>query len=202
MQGRRSNASRSQETRHALVAAARELFAEQGYSATGTPDVAARAGLTRGALYHHFADKQAVFRAVVEAEAAAVAREIERGSSLAKDPLDALRRGAKSYFAAMSDPARARLLLIEGPSVLGAPEMRRIDLETGGRELRLGLAEVLGGRAAKTEIEARADLISAMFDRAALARANGASRAVYERVLDSVLVAVVGGRVQMSDSST
>ncbi len=191
MQARRSNAQRTEDTRRALLEVGRALFVEQGYHATGTPDVVERAGLTRGALYHHFEDKRALFQAVVEAESASVAREIEDGAKGATDPLDALRRGARAYFTAMRDPGRARLMLVDGPAILGPQEMRRIDLDTGGRELRLGLAEALNGRISKADLEARADLLSAMFDRAALARANGAAKAVYERALDAILMAMI-----------
>jgi AcrR family transcriptional regulator len=191
MQERRSNSERTQETRRALLEAGRALFVKHGFQGTSTPEVVARAGVTRGALYHHFADKLALFRAVLEAEGAAVANEIAEGARGSDDALETLRRGAKAYFKAMSDPARARLMLVEGPAALGPQEMRRIDLDTGGRELRLGLAEAMNGQVTKAEIEARADLISAMFDRAALARANGSPRASYERAMDAVLVAVV-----------
>jgi AcrR family transcriptional regulator len=191
MQERRSNSERTQETRRALLEAGRALFVKHGFQGTSTPEVVARAGVTRGALYHHFTDKLALFRAVLEAEGAAVANEIAEGARGSDDALETLRRGAKAYFKAMSDPARARLMLVEGPAALGPQEMRRIDLDTGGRELRLGLAEAMNGQVTKAEIEARADLISAMFDRAALARANGSPRASYERAMDAVLVAVV-----------
>ena len=76
MQERRSNSNRSQETCSALLGVARRLFIEKGYAATGTPEVVEQAGVTRGALYHHFKDKQALFQAVAEAEAAQIAREI------------------------------------------------------------------------------------------------------------------------------
>lgn len=194
MQGRRSNIERTQETRRALLVAGRALFLERGFQGTSTPEVVARAGVTRGALYHHFADKLALFRAVLEAEGDAVAREIEQGARGSDDALETLRRGAKAYFKAMNDPGRARLMLVEGPAALGPQEMRTIDLQTGGRELRTGLAEATAGGISKADIDARADLISAMFDRAILARVSGSPKAVYERALDAVLVAVVAAQ--------
>lgn len=192
MQERRSNQNRRQETRRALIKAARALFLEKGYAATGTPEVVARAGLTRGALYHHFKDKQALFLAVVEAEAAQIAAEIEAGSADAQTPLAALNDGARAYFAAMRAPGRIRLMLLEGPATLSPETMRRIDLETGGRELRLGIAEALGGAATVGRVDALADLVSAMFDRAALAIEGGADAPLYEATVRDLLAALVG----------
>ena len=104
MQTRRSNADRRQETRGSLLTAARILFLENGYAATATPELVERAGVTRGALYHHFKDKLAAFQGVVEQEAADVAAEIARGSADAKSSLDALLKGAHAYFMAMRVP--------------------------------------------------------------------------------------------------
>jgi AcrR family transcriptional regulator len=187
MQARTPNAERTRATRTALLDAARALFLEKGYADTGTPELVARAGVTRGALYHHFRDKQALFRAVIAREAAAVAQEIDAAATAAASAVDALQRGSKAYFAAIRAPGRARLLLLDGPAVLGTAEMRRIDLETGGQELRRGLAEALGPEVTATELDVRADLISAMFDRAALAVEAGGEAAVYETALAELL---------------
>ncbi|WP_334192241.1 TetR/AcrR family transcriptional regulator [Pararhodobacter sp.] len=187
MQERRSNADRRQETRAALLQAARALFTETGYAETGTPEIVARAGVTRGALYHHFADKRALFLALIEAEAQAIAASIDAASLDATDPLTALTQGARAYFAAMQAPGRVRLMLIDGPAVLGADEMRRIDAATGGATLREGLAALPGVTARGAELEALADLFSAMFDRAALATATGADPAPYAAMIDTML---------------
>lgn len=194
MQERRSNTDRSQDTCSALIEAARTLFFEKGYAATGTPEVAAKAGMTRGALYHHFKDKQALFRAVTEAEALRVAEEIETKSSDAATPVEALLQGAKAYFQAMHLPGRVRLLLLEGPAVLGPEEMRRIDLETGGRALRRGIKDALGAHASASEIDTFADLVSAMFDRAALACMAGADSKTYEDAIATLLSTLVQDR--------
>lgn len=187
MQERRSHADRATETRAALIRAARELFLEKGYAATSTPELADRAGLTRGALYHHYADKQDLFRAVIEAEAQSIAREIDSGTANAPSPVDALIAGSLGYFRAMQAPGRARLMLIEGPAVLGPAEMRRIDLETGGQALRDGLVDAIGPDLGRDEIEARADLVSAMFDRASLALGAGGDSCIYEKAVADLL---------------
>ena len=137
---RRSNKERTEATRAALIAVARKLFVKKGYAETGTPEIVAAAKVTRGALYHHFADKADLFRAVVQREAQAVADQIERDSADPASALEALMNGAEAYFRAMAVPGRVRLLLRDGPSVLGHAEMNRIDKETGAEELRQGLA--------------------------------------------------------------
>ncbi|MEQ8333910.1 TetR family transcriptional regulator [Nisaea sp.] len=184
--GRRSNRERTEETRASLLSAARTLFIEKGYADTGTPEIVKAANVTRGALYHHYRDKEDLFRAVVEREATAVSADIERRAGTAANPLDALTAGSIAYFDAMAVQGRARLLLLDGPAVLGPEEMSRIDRETGGGSLLDGLAALLG-RAPDLEMRALADLLSAAFDRAALAISRGARRDDYESAMEKLL---------------
>jgi AcrR family transcriptional regulator len=167
--GRRSNRDRTDTTRAELIAAARRLFTEKGYAATGTPELVEAAGVTRGALYHHFADKQALFQAVVEAEAATVASEIEQAAPTSLAPIDALVDGSRAYLEAMRSPGRTRLLLLDGPAVLGRPEMDAIDARHGNRTLREGLAAAMrAGAVRRLPLDALTVLLGAMLDRAAL----------------------------------
>src|SRR5690606_7655672 len=131
---RRSNRERTEATRAALLDAARKLFVEKSYAETGTPEIVAAAGVTRGALYHHFADKQALLRAVVEAESQAVADEVEKAAPVSLAPLDALRLGGTAFLAAMTTPGRTRLLLLDGPAVLGRTAMDDIESRHRSRE--------------------------------------------------------------------
>lgn len=108
----RSNRERTEQTRQALIAAGRRLFVEKGYAETATPEIVAAAGVTRGALYHHFEDKKALFRAVIECEAKAVAEAIEARSGSYDAPHAGLIAGTSSYFDAMMAQGRTRLLLI------------------------------------------------------------------------------------------
>lgn len=186
MQEKMSNADRRQKTVTALLGAARALFLEKGYAETVTTEVVDRAGVTRGALYHHFRDKEALFQAVVEMEAARIAQEIATRSGPADDPLQMLLRGTSAYLATMREPGRTRLMLLEGPVVLGPETMRRIDMETGGLELKQGLAEAMDARHPPEDIAIMADLVSAMLERAVLASASG-DAAAYEAMVIRLL---------------
>lgn len=178
-------------TRLALISAARRLFVEKGYAETATPDIVAAAGVTRGALYHHFEDKKALFRAVIEQEAAAVASDIDHGSAPAESPKMALLSGASAYFGAMAAPGRARLMLLEAPAVLGVEDAAVIERENAEERLRQGLAEFLGTEAEESEVLALTHLLSAAFDRAVLEIERGGDRAAYEtgiaRLIDGLI---------------
>lgn len=190
---RRSNRERSEAMRASLIAAARSLFVEKGYAETGTPEIVARAKVTRGALYHHFTDKADLFRTVVEQEARNVAREIESETANPASPIDALLTGADIYFAAMTVPGRVRLLLLDGPSVLGHAEMDRIDGETGREELRQGLAHAMAEAGhVNIPFDALADLLSVAFDRAALAIAAGKPEDDYKAAISLILSRLLG----------
>ncbi|MBP2236055.1 AcrR family transcriptional regulator [Sinorhizobium kostiense] len=185
---RRSNRERSDTTRTAILDAARALFIESGYAETPTPEIVAAAGLTRGALYHHFQDKKALFRALIEREAREVASSIERSTVEGLPPREALLAGAAAYFDAMAVPGRVRLLLLDGPAVLGVGEMATIDAAHGGRTLEEGLVAAMAPQGLeKKAIKAMAFLLSAAFDRAALEIDAGAARADYAYAIDRLI---------------
>ncbi|TPM30929.1 TetR/AcrR family transcriptional regulator [Mesorhizobium sp. B2-3-4] len=185
---RRSNRDRTEATRAELIAAARRLFTQKSYAETSTPEIVTAAGVTRGALYHHFADKQALFAAVVEQEAAAVAGEIDRASPPSLGARDALLAGSDAYLAAMRVPGRTRLLLLDGPAVLGRAEMDAIDNRHGNRSLREGLVAAMRARSmTKLPAEALTALLAAAFDRAALAIEAGAPAEEYRAVLTALI---------------
>lgn len=186
--GRRSNRDRTEATRADLIRAARKLFTEKSYAETGTPEIVAAAGVTRGALYHHFADKQALLAAVVEQEAATVAAEIDRASPASLSARDALISGSGAYLAAMRAPGRTRLLLLDGPAVLGRAAMDEIDNRHGNRSLREGLIAAMRARSmVKLPAEALTAVLAAAFDRTALAIEAGASAEEYRAVLMALM---------------
>lgn len=191
MQERRSNADRTAHTRAALLAAARQLFVQKGFAETGTPEIVAAAGITRGALYHHFADKSALFRAVVEREAQEVGQYVADHSPAVLPPRDALIAGATAFLDAMQVPGRTRLLLIEAPVVLGFAGADSLDENAARAELRLGLAAALPPETTKP-LDALTELVSAAFDRAALQIDKGADRQAYLHALVDLIDAIIG----------
>ena len=133
MEGRANRSGQSEATRTALLAAARQLFAERGYAGVGTEEIVQRAKVTRGALYHHFRDKRDLFRAVHEAAEAELAATIgeQIAADVPTDALEALRTGVRTFLDACTDPSMARITLVDAPSVLGWQEWREIDERHG-----------------------------------------------------------------------
>ncbi|MCV9962090.1 TetR/AcrR family transcriptional regulator [Pararhizobium sp. BT-229] len=170
--------------RAALIAAARALFVEKGYADTATPDIVDKAGVTRGALYHHFEDKKALFAAVVAEEARKVSEEIESASAGSVTARDGILDGTRAYFDSLGVPGRIRLLLLDGPSVLGSDTMQQLNEEYSEASLKAGLRELFaaGGKSPDL-LDAFTGLLGAAFDRAALAIAAGASRKDYEQAI-------------------
>jgi AcrR family transcriptional regulator len=125
---RRTQADRSATTRAALVEAARELFAEKGFAETSRDQIAQRAGVTRGALYHHFESKTAVAAAVVgELEHELVERVVSAATEGA-DVRAQLHLACRAYMDAAADPTIARILA-DAPAVLGVAACRQLDAE-------------------------------------------------------------------------
>jgi AcrR family transcriptional regulator len=130
-------------TRAQLLAVATELFASRGYAAVGTEDVVREAGLTRGALYHHFTDKRELFAAVHErleqdTMAAIGSRMAAAAESGTADPVELLIIGMRSFLDACMEPAVLRITLLDAPTVLGWARWRGVDE-------RYGLGLVING---------------------------------------------------------
>ncbi len=138
MNVKRTQAERSGATREALVAAARPLFADRGYAGVGTEEIVRSAGVTRGALYHHFEGKRGLFEAVYERVEAELAERIAVGAleANAASPLEAMHAGTEMLLAASTEPETQRIALLDGPAVLGWDRWREIAAEHG-----LGLIE-------------------------------------------------------------
>jgi AcrR family transcriptional regulator len=181
----RSNRERTDATRTALLNAARTLFVEKGYAETATPDIVAAAEVTRGALYHHFADKKALFWAVIESEAKDVAADIDARSADASSAREALLQGASAYFDAMAVPGRTKLLLKEAPAQHAIDSGEGEDPAEEG--LKIGLSHLLSGSENLKLLDPLTSLISSAFEKAAIAINCGANRADYEAAIAALL---------------
>ncbi len=199
MTTRRTQADRSAATRSALVAAARRLFAAEGYAEVGTERIVQAAGVTRGALYHQFADKADLFAAVFEeVEAELTQRLAELMTTAPPDDLRALLlAGADAWLDASMEPEVQRIVLLDGPAVLGWERWREIGL-------RYGLGLVTGALAAAVDsgaitaqpVEPLAHALIGALDEAALyvarapdpAAARAAMGPVVERLVRALLV--------------
>jgi AcrR family transcriptional regulator len=115
-------AEHASDTRTALITAARQLFAAHGYDGTGTEQIVAAARVTRGALYHHFRDKADLFRAVMAEAAGDVALRLvdEQLASEAASPLADIREGVAGFLDVCVGGDFQRIVLVDGPRVLGA----------------------------------------------------------------------------------
>lgn len=177
-ENRRTQSERRAETQRLLISAARRLFAEKGYAETGTPEIVAAAGVTRGALYHHFADKKALFRAVVEEEHMLLAMSINAAGEAGDEPgpVKALIAGSEAFINAMTDPGRRQIMLVDAPAVLGQAVVDEIDALHGMETLICGLRDAMDAGAIKRlPVVPLAHLFSALFDRAALAAPDEAA---------------------------
>jgi len=162
-------AERSASTRAKLVKAARALFARKGYANVATEEIVRRAGVTRGALYHQFPSKEDLFLAVyeqVEQELAAGAAALLAGAS---SPLEAMRGGIRFFLDACQAPDVQRIVLIDGPSVLGWVRWREVAEQHGLGMLQAVLAAAVeAGEIAPVAVEPLAHLLMSALDEAAL----------------------------------
>ena len=118
--------SRSASTRARLIRAARRLFARNGYAAVGTEEIVRRAGVTRGALYHQFADKQDLFLAVYEQVEQDLTERVAATLGDVSSPFAALRAGIGVFLDACRTPEVQRIVLTDGPAVLGWERWREV----------------------------------------------------------------------------
>lgn len=188
-QKRQTKAEKHAATRAALLGFARTLFASTGYAETGTEDVVKQAGVTRGALYYHFADKRALFEAVVEQEAALILAAIEEAAGKAKSPLDALIRGSAAFLDACLEPGTRRIFLLDAPSVIGWQRWREIDAQYGSGSLRRGVDAALEDLPAARRLSAEAltYLLTGAMNEAALWLAEAKNPVQARKAADAAL---------------
>jgi AcrR family transcriptional regulator len=172
----RRQAERSDTTRRAIVAAARALFAEQGYEHTSIDQVVAAARTSKGAFYHHYRDKAEVLAAVYETMVHELSEHLlattaeDDAAGAAGDPVELIAAGARRYLEAVAAPDYRQIALVDAPAVLGWQRWRQIDGDVGGFGLlRRGLQRAAdAGAIAPDHLTERAHLLLAALSEASL----------------------------------
>jgi AcrR family transcriptional regulator len=191
---RDGRAERGEATRAALIEAARELFSERGYSAVGTNEVVRRAGVTRGAMYHHFPDKRELFRAVYEDTERVLVESLAAQTADIEDPWEALVTGVRSFFDISSDPKLMRMGLIDGPSVLGWAEWREIGNRYGLAVTAAALQRAMdAGVLRQADVTQLSHLVLAALGEAAMLMANSEDPAAAREGVESTLMGMLEG---------
>lgn len=195
---RRTQEERSAATRDALISAARRLWGVRGYAEVGTPEIATAAGVTRGAMYHQFADKATLFAEVVEVVEQDVMARMGTivAESGATNPADAIRAAVDAWLEVSGDPEVRQLILLDAPSVLGWAAFRDV-----AQRYSLGMTEQLlteaikAGQLADQPVRALSHVLIGALDEAAMAiataddpkRARRETREVLHRLIDAML---------------
>src|SRR5580700_10675279 len=170
---RRTQAERRSTTRRALLDAGRELFAARGFANAGQEEIVERAGVTRGALAHHFGTKLGLFRAVVEALETELAEHIATAAMLGDDPMAHLRLGCLAFLDAALDPAVRRIVLLDAPAVLGWQAWRELETTYGLGLVSEALEHCMeAGLIAPRPVQPLAHILLAALNEAAMLVAN------------------------------
>jgi len=168
-----TKAEQRDRTRAEIVRIATRRFAADGYAGVALDDVMSEAGLTRGALYHHFGSKRGLFQAVVEQAQLGVASAVEQATAGHDEVLEGFLAGCRAFLEASLAPEVRRILLVEGPAVLGWGEWREGDLESSVRLLDEGVAELAAaGVIDDRALDTVATMLSGALNEVAIANAG------------------------------
>jgi AcrR family transcriptional regulator len=189
---------RSAATRQALVSAARRLWGGRSYAEVGTPEIAEAAGVTRGAMYHQYADKAALFKAVLEEVETEVMERLAAAVAAAhpKSPAEALHVAADAWLEIAREPEIRRLVLLDGPGVLGWAGFREISQRYAvGTTEQLLRAAMDAGELAPQPVRPLATMLIGALDEAAMIIANSSEpereqaevRTVVHNLIDGLL---------------
>jgi AcrR family transcriptional regulator len=188
---RRTQSERRAHTRAALMAAGRTLFTERGFTGAGREDIVEHAGLTRGALYHHFASKEDLFAAVYEEVERDLCDAVIAAAAVSDDPVEGLRLGAFAFLDAAATPSVRRIVLLDGPAVLPPDVQHEIAQRYGLGLVREALrAADAAGRLVVGPVDLLAPVLLAALHEAATEIADGADSAGMRRVVESLLRAI------------
>src|SRR3954469_17523069 len=173
-----TQSERTETTRGALIAAARKLFGARGYAGVGTEEVVAEAGVTRGALYHHFRDKRDLFRAVFVAQEVELLTSVGSAVAPVEGPYAQLAAALQATLDACTDPVVGRISFLDGPAVLGVEEWRGIIEEYSLGAVSFMLSEAMeAGELRRAPADSLAHLVLGALNEAGTMLAAGGDRA-------------------------
>ncbi|GHH44760.1 TetR/AcrR family transcriptional regulator [Streptomyces candidus] len=186
-----------EETRRALLGESRRLFTERGYGAVSLAEIVGAAGVTKGALYHHFDGKEELFRAVLEDVQQEVGRRVAEAAGAHEDSWDQLVFGCREFLAATTAPGIQRIMLVDGPAVLGWTAWRAMDEASSARHLTEALTVLVDeGVVPAQPVAPLAHLLSGAMNEAALWLATSTdpadlehTTAALDRMLDALRAA-------------
>jgi AcrR family transcriptional regulator len=184
----------SQATRSALIKTARKLFARVGYAATDIETVARRTRVTRGALYHHFKDKQDLFSAVFDLEEQKLAQIIGEAAASQPSAWDGMLAGCNAFLDACLDPAVQRIALIDALAVLGWERWREIDTQYNLRLVMGALQAAMDeGIIAPAPIDSLAHMLIGAITEAAIFIAHADDKPAARRAVGANVVQLLSG---------
>lgn len=158
-----------EETRRVLLTQSRRLFAAKGYAAVGLSEIVAASGVTKGALYHHFDSKTELFKAVLTQVQEEVGAQVATAADAEPDPWTQLTTGCAAFLRACADPLVQRIMLIDGPAVLGWHEWRAMDEANSERHLHEALQSLIdAGILPRQPVAPLTQLLSGAMNEAAL----------------------------------
>jgi AcrR family transcriptional regulator len=162
------------QTRQAIVASARRLFTERGFAGTATTDIVASAGVTRGALYHHFVDKTDLFRAVFVDLEHELNDTVVAAAMAQTDPRAAFLAGCRTWMSFATRPDYRQIAIVDAPAVLGHDQWHAVDTSIGLASMEAGLAALhADGLVDQPPTRALATLLFGALTEAGLAAARG-----------------------------
>jgi AcrR family transcriptional regulator len=190
-----TQSERRDATRAAIVKAAKRLFGERGFTGTTMDNVATAANVAKGAVYHHFETKEALFEAVFDEVSQDLVAEVDRIARSEKDALTAMAAGTQAYFAACAKDATGQIILRDGPAVLGWERWREIDARHFGGGFPLAIARAMDdGLIARQSVEPLSRLLLGAVTEAAVACSAGGdlhkTGAEYARAFRTLLEAL------------
>ena len=195
-------AEQVEETRARLIQAARAAFSGKGYAAASMDELTASAGLTRGALYHNFGDKKGLLQAVIDQIDGEILTRMREAGAREATLWDAFITEALTYIEMSLEPEVQRIMLLDGPAVLGDPSQwpnQTACLRTPADTLEALIAQ---GTVREVDAEAAARLVNGAALNAALwIAASDAPHEVLPRAISAFKVLMSGLRVQRDDSA-